>query len=131
MLSFHAAERRGKLVNFKVKKHLLPPLFKQGKELKITCCTQKIIGVILFRVSIPDTASVNSEANFLKHIFQRMWFFKYVTRLIILRFPQHTEVLTLSIPAPRPPVFTPGELFTFDLLPGLHLCPKVSISSEI
>lgn len=49
----------------KVKKHLLPPLSKQGKELKITCCTQKkIMGVILFRVSIPDTASVNSKANF-------------------------------------------------------------------
>lgn len=35
---------------------------------------EKIIGVILFRVSIPDTASVNSEANFLKHIFKECGF---------------------------------------------------------
>jgi hypothetical protein len=38
-------------------------LSSRGRELKITYCAHKIIGVILFRVNIPAAATVNREAN--------------------------------------------------------------------
>lgn len=73
LVSFHPAERRGKLFNKSRSIYSLSS--SRGRELKITYSAHKIIGVILFSVNIPATASVNSETNFLKFIFKECLFF--------------------------------------------------------
>lgn len=113
---FIFAERRGKLVNFKVKNHLSPLAFQHSLSAGagsyvLHMLHIKPLGVILFRVNIIAIATVNSEINLKTGSFPKN-VFSYICYMIIQIFHQHF-LLSIFLPQHKSKLIS-------DKLPYLH-----------